>query len=240
MLTIFVRSVLLYIAALAAMRIMGKREVGQLQPFEVVVVIMIAELAATPMGGVGIPLLYGVLPMIALVVCHGLISWLCMKFQPFRAFMCGQPTVLMRRGAVCEKQMRRAAMDLNDLLEAARTAGYADPAEVESIVLEPGGQVNVFPKAANRPVTPDDLGLQVPRDGLPLPLVMDGVIQQDNLRRAGLSERWLTKTVRSAGFAGAGEVLLLCLNRRGEMLIQGKGAAEARVLPVLDAERAVW
>ena len=106
MLTIFLRSVILYAASLLAMRAMGKRQVGQLQPFELVVVIMIAELAATPMGGGGIPILYGLLPMAALVVCHGLLTALCMKSERVRVWLCGQPTVLVRNGVICEKQLR--------------------------------------------------------------------------------------------------------------------------------------
>ena len=240
MLTIFTRSVLLYLASLLAMRAMGKREVGQLMPFELVVVIMIAELAATPMGGVGIPLLYGILPMVALVVCHGLITALCMKCQPFRAWLSGQPTVLMRNGVICEKQMRKSAMDLNDLMEAIRTAGYLDPAEVGTIVLEPGGQVNVFPRADFRSVTPDDLNLSVGRDGLPLPLVMDGLIQRDNLSRGGLTEAWLREIAAHWGYPDLSEVSFLCLNTQGEMLIQGKGETTANLRSVLSPEKAVW
>lgn len=240
MLTIFTRSVLLYIASLLAMRAMGKREVGQLMPFELVVVIMIAELAATPMGGVGIPLLYGVLPMIALVVCHGLITALCMKWQPFRAWMSGQPTVLMRNGIICEKQMRKNGVDLNDLMEAIRTAGILDPAEAGTIILEPGGQVNVFPKADYRSVTPLDMHLEVPRDGLPLPLVMDGVIQPDNLKRGELTESWLREKAAECGYPDLSQVLFLCLNTQGEMLIQGKGRTKTDLKSVLDPQRAVW
>ena len=240
MLTIFTRSVLLYIASLLAMRAMGKREVGQLQPFELVVVIMIAELAATPMGGVGIPLLYGILPMVALVVCHGLITTVCMKLQPFRAWMSGQPTVLVRNGVICEKQMRKSAMDLNDLMEAIRTAGILDPAEVGTAILEPGGQVNVFPKADYRSVTPDDLSLCVPRGGLPLPLVMDGVIQQDNLFRGKLSEGWLRETAAEFGYPDLSAVLFCCLNTQGEMLIQGKGKTKTDLKSVLPAGKVVW
>ncbi len=240
MLTIFTRSVLLYIVSLLSMRAMGKREVGQLQPFELVVVIMIAELAATPMGGVGIPLLYGILPMVALVVCHGVITALSMRFQPFRKWMSGQPAVLMRNGVICEKQMRKAAMDLNDLLEAIRTAGILDPSEVGTIVLEPGGQVNVFPKADFRSVCPDDMKLAVCPEGLPLPLVMDGVIQQDNLTRAKLSEEWLRKTARDTGYPDLNQVFFLCLNTKGEMLIQGKRQIKTDLRSVLEPERAVW
>ena len=240
MLTIFTRSVLLYIASLLAMRAMGKREVGQLMPFELVVVIMIAELAATPMGGVGIPLLYGILPMIALVVCHGLITAVCMKWQPFRAWMSGQPTVLVRNGVICEKQMRKTSMDLNDLMEAIRTAGILDPSEVGTAILEPGGQVNVFPKADFRSVSQDDLKLTVPHDGLPLPLVMDGIIQQDNLTRGKLTEGWLRETASECGYPDLSTVLFLCVNTQGEMLIQGKGTEKTDQRLVLPPERVVW
>ena len=240
MLTIFTRSVLLYIVSLLAMRAMGKREVGQLQPFELVVVIMIAELAATPMGGVGIPLLYGILPMIALVVCHGLITALCMRWQPFRAWLSGQPTVLMRNGVICEKQMRKSAMDLNDLMEAIRTAGILDPAEAGTIVLEPGGQVNVFPKTDYRSVTPGDLKLKLPPEGLPLPLVMDGVIQQDNLTRGQLHEGWLRENAAECGYPDLSQVLFLCLNTQGQMLIQGKGKTKTDQKSVVLPEGAAW
>ena len=240
MLTIFTRSVLLYIASLLAMRAMGKREVGQLMPFELVVVIMIAELAATPMGGVGIPLLYGILPMIALIVCHGLITALCMKWQPFRAWMSGQPTVLIRNGVNCEKQMRKSSIDLNDRMEAIRTAGILDPSEVGTAILEPGGQVNVFPKADFRSVSPDDLRLNVAREGLPLPLVMDGAIQQENLIRGKLSESWLRETAAECGYPDLSQVLFLCLNTRGEMLLQGKGKIKTDQKSVLPAEKVVW
>lgn len=240
MLTIFVRSVILYAASLLAMRVMGKRQVGQLQPFEVVVVIMIAELAATPMGGVGIPLLYGILPMVALAVCHGLISWGCMKSQALRAFFSGRPAVLIRNGAICEKQLRRSAIDLNDLLEAIRTGGVQDPSEVGTAVLEPGGQISVFPKAEKRPVTPQDLEISVTREGLPLPLVMDGQVQRGNLQRGGLTEAWLRLEAEKAGYPSLQEILFLCLNTQGEMLIQGKGRTDAQLVSVMEPERAVW
>lgn len=240
MLTIFVRSVILYAVSLMAMRAMGKRQVGQLQPFELVVVIMIAELAATPMGGVGIPLLYGILPMAALVVCHGLITAACMKWQPVRAWLSGQPAVLVRNGVICEKQLRKSGVDLNDLLEAIRTGGVMDPAEVGTAVLEPGGKISVFPKAAARPVTPEDLGLTVPRDGLPLPLVMDGTLQRDNLTRGGLTEEWLHREMKRAGLQRLSDVLFMCLNTHGELLIQGKGQTETTLVKAMEPERAVW
>ncbi len=240
MLTIFIRSILLYLVSLLAMRIMGKRQVGQLQPFELVVVIMIAELAATPMGGIGIPMLYGVLPMVAVIVCHGFITAVCMKWQPFRTWMCGQPTVLIRNGLICEKQLRRDSVDLNDLMEAIRTAGILDPSEVGTAVLEPGGQINVFPKADFRPVTPDDLNLQVPKDGLPLPLVLDGTLQPDNLTRAALTEGWVADQAAAVGIPRIQEVLFMCLNTQGVLIIQGKARTDTHIVQAIDPEKVVW
>ena len=240
MLTIFTRSVLLYIASLLAMRAMGKRQVGQLQPFELVVVIMIAELAATPMGGVGIPLLYGILPMIALVVCHGVIAAFCMKCQPFRKWLSGQPSVLVTDGVICEKQMRKSAMDLNDLMEAIRTAGILDPSEVGFAILEPGGQVNVFSKSDYRSVAPCDVGLKVPKEGLPLPLVMDGVIQHDNLKRGNLTAEWLKNVLREAESNDPNQVLFCCLNTQGEMLLQNRSATKTMLKSVLKPEEVTW
>ena len=120
MLTVFVRAVILFLTSVLAMRMMGKRQVGQLQPFELVVAIMIAELAATPMGSVGVPLLYGLLPMAALIICHGVLSFVGMKSERFRAWLCGRPTVLIRNGVICEKQLRKSSFTLNDLMEELR------------------------------------------------------------------------------------------------------------------------
>ena len=200
------RTIILYLCVLFAMRLMGKRQVGQLQPFELVVVIMIAELAATPMGGVGIPILYGLLPMAALVVCHGLLTALCMKSEHVRVWLCGQPTVLVRNGVICEKQMRACAVDLNDLMEAIRAGGILDPLEVGTAVLEPGGNISVFPKADSRPLMPSDLGKMPPKEGLPLPLILDGEVQTENLQRGQLSLSWLMGQIRALGTVNVGAV----------------------------------
>ena len=240
MLTIFLRSVILYAASLLAMRAMGKRQVGQLQPFELVVVIMIAELAATPMGGVGVPILYGLLPMVALVVCHGVLTALCMKSERVRGWLCGQPTVLVRNGVICEKQMRKCAVDLNDLLEAMRAGGLLDPLTIGTAVLEPSGNISVFPKADSRPLTPADLGRTPVREGLPLPLILDGAVQAENLRRGQLSMSWLMGQLHAMGFETAQEVLLLCLNTQGMLLAQGKGRTQVQTHQALSPQKAVW
>lgn len=240
MLTIFVRSVLLFIAAVAAMRVMGKRQVGQLQPYELVVVIMIAELAATPMGSLGTPLLYGLLPMAALLVCHGIFTALCMRFERFRLVICGEPTVLIRNGVICEKQLRDSSMTLNDLMEALRSGGILDPSQVGTAVLETAGHVTVFPKAEHRAVSPKDMKFQPTKEGLPLPLILDGRVQGENLERCGWTHAWLDHQVRELGYTSTGEVLFMCLNTGGEVLCQGKGRTEAQLRQVLTEDQVRW
>ena len=240
MLTIFVRTVLLYAVAVLVMRAMGKRQVGQLQPFEIVVIIMIAELAATPMGGVGVPLLHGILPMVALLICHGIISALCMKSERIRGWLSGRPTVLVRNGVICEQEMKKMSMTLGDLMEAMRTGGIIDPSELGTAVMETGGQVNVFPKAPNRPVTPQDMAMQPAHEGLPLPLILDGEVQKSNLNLGGLTEAWLVGQIRQLGHDGPEQVLFACLNTQGQMIVQGKGKAQMQQVQAIPAEKAVW
>ena len=240
MLTVFARAVILFLTAVGAMRLMGKRQVGQLQPFELVVAIMIAELAATPMGSVGVPLPYGLLPMAALIICHGALSFAAMKSERFRAWLCGRPTVLIRNGVICEKQLRKSSFTLSDLMEELRMGGVLDPAEVGTAVLETSGAVSVFPKAANRPVSPADLGLQAAPQGLPLPLVMDGKVNLPNLRRGGLTESWLVQALKSLGYASAEPVLFCCLNTQGQLMVQGKGKERVQFLQAQDAGEAGW
>lgn len=240
MLTLFVRSVILFVAAVVAMRLMGKREIGQLQPYELVVVIMIAELAATPIGDTGSPLLYGILPMAALVICHGLISYLCMVSERFRTMMCGQPTVLIRDGVICEKQLREMSVTLADLMEDLRIGGVMDPSEVGMAVLETGGQVTVFPKAQHRPLTPNDMGMQPDREGLPLTLILDGRIQAENLRRGELTQGWLAKQLQELGYTSPMEILFMCVNTQGLLMAQGKGRVEMQMRQVFAPEKARW
>ena len=240
MLTVFVRAVILFLTSVLAMRMMGKRQVGQLQPFELVVAIMIAELAATPMGSVGVPLLYGLLPMAALIICHGVLSFVGMKSERFRAWLCGRPTVLIRNGVICEKQLRKSSFTLNDLMEELRMGGMLDPAEVGTAVLETSGAVSVFPKAQCRPVSPQDLGLKVSPQGLPLPLVMDGKVERKNLPLCGKDEGWLFSQLKKLGYSDVRKVLLCYLDTDGQMTVHGFGEKPPARGSALKPEEVSW
>ena len=165
MLTIFARTVILYFVSVVAMRLMGKRQVGQLQPYEFVLAIMIADLATAPMENVGTPLGYGLVPILALVFLHGTGTMLSMKLPGFRRILSGAPSVIMRRGVICYHEMKRMNYTMTDLLEELRAQGYLNVSQVCTAVLETSGKLSVFPFANQRPLTPEDMNLSVPFEG---------------------------------------------------------------------------
>lgn len=227
-LTLLIRSVVLFLAAVAAMRLMGKRQVGQMQPYELVVAIMIAELAATPIDGTGTPLINGLVPMAALMICHSVIAVLCMKSVRFGRFMCGRPAVLVRGGVICEEELRRNAVTLDDLMEDLRLCGAPDVGQVDTAVLETGGRMSVVLKEAFRPVCPEDLGLKPPRASLPAALILDGRVQQTELVRRGLTRSWLQRQLQALGCT-PDAVLLATLDAQGILLVQRKGEGRMQV-----------
>jgi len=222
MLTVFLRSVILFVLAVVFVRIMGKRQVGQLQPFELVVAILIANLAVTPMADVGTPLLYGIVPMMGLVLLHGLFTLISMKSQKLREIFSGKPTVLIKNGVIQVKELEKLCFNLNDLLEELRSGGVLNPSDVGTVIVETSGKVNVFPKAQKRPATPEDHSIATGYEGLPITLILDGVIEKNNLKSGKIPEEWFFSTLKLHGFGSPKEVLFCSLDTSGKMFLQGR------------------
>ena len=221
MLIIFIRAILLYSFSILAVRLMGKRQIGQLQPYELVAAILIADLVAEPMSGAETPLLYGIVPVCALVLMHSLFGLLGMKSPAFRRLLNGSARVLIREGSIQYAELKQVCMPVSDLMEVVRAAGILNIADVETAVLETNGVLSVFPRGAQRPVTLGDMGLSAPEEGLPHVLISDGVYRQDELRRAGVTQAELD------AFLGAeGPVLLCVLDSRGTLFWQRSGEGE--------------
>lgn len=136
MLLIFSRSIILYVFVLVIMRIMGKREISQLQPFEFVISMMIANLATIPMEEVGIPLIYGIVPILGLLIAHIILSIANLKSLKFRAIICGVPRIMIHRGKIVEEALRKESMSLNELEERLRSYGITNIGDVEYAILE--------------------------------------------------------------------------------------------------------
>ena len=240
MIAILIRSVLLVCFAVLAMRLMGKRQIGQLQPFELVIAIMIADLASTPMESLDTPLWHGIMPLFTTVALHQLFTYLSLKSQRMRAFFSGRPTVIINRGEINDKALEKLCFNLNDLLEELRTGGILSPTEVETAIMETSGKLTVFPKSQNRPITPGDLGLPTGYEGIPLTLVMDGKLQKSNLPLCGRDGAWVSKHLKRLGFDRMQDVLLCYLDTDGQMTAHAYGNRPPSHVQALSQDEVMW
>ena len=173
MINTFIRVVILYILVLTIMRLMGKREISQMQPFELVIAIMIADLASIPMSDVGIPLFNGIVPILALLLLQSIISILNLKSIWFRKLVCGKPTILIYRGKIDERILKKEKMTINELQERLRQNNVNSLVDVEYAILETSGQVTTILKSEKRNTTPEDFKIVPKYEGLPYDLVID-------------------------------------------------------------------
>jgi len=222
MLVITARTIILYSVILIVMRIMGKRQLGQLQPFELVITILISELAAVPMQDTGIPLINGLIPILILMIAQILLSYICLKSEASRAIICGKPTVLIEDGIIMEKKLANLHFNINDLLEQLRVKGYPDINDVEFAILETEGQLSVIPKSNKRPVTPQDLNIEVTQEKLPITLIIDGKVIKPNLAIAKMNEDTLKEYLINMGLSDYKQVLFAGLDSSGKFFLQPK------------------
>ena len=199
MLITFFRAIFLYIVVLAVMRLMGKREIGQLQPFELAISIMIADLAATPMTETGIPITNGIMPILGLLVMHLIISMINIKSRKAREIICGKPSLLIFRGKIDQKVLKKERFTINELEERLRDNNIFNIGDVEYAILETSGQVTVIPKPNKRPVTTEDLSIEAKYEGIPYDLVIDGKVEYENLKKLGKNYTWLQKQTEKFG-----------------------------------------
>ena len=221
MLVIFIRSILIYIVVLVVMRLMGKREIGQLQPFELVVSIMIADLAATPISNSGIPLMNGVIPILGLLVMDLIISVCNMKSLKVRQLISGKPSILIYRGKIDEKNLKRERFTINELQERLRDNNIMNLGDVEYAILETSGQINVIQKPNKRNAIPEDFGLEPDYEGISYDLVIDGKIMYDNLTILGKDYKWLKTQVKKFGYSPE-EALIVTIDGKGQFFCQKK------------------
>ncbi len=195
MLITFIRTIFLYIIVLIVMRLMGKREIGQLQPFELAISIMIADLASIPMADVGIPITNGIIPILGLLLMHLLISIINMKSMKARGILCGKPSILIYRGKIDEQALKKERFTLNELQERLRGSNVVNIGDVEYAILETNGQVTVIQKPNKRNTIPEDFNIMPEYEGIPYDLVVDGKVMHENLKQIGKDIRWLEKQV---------------------------------------------
>lgn len=221
MLITFIRAIILYIVVLIVMRLMGKREIGQLQPFELAIAIMIADLAAVPMSELGIPITNGIIPILALLVMYMIISMLNMKSVNFRKIISGQPSLLIYRGKIDEKVLKKERITINELQERLRGDNVFNLSDVEYAILETNGQVTVIQKPEKRNLMPQDLNITPEYEGIPYDLVVDGKVMGENLKTIGRDIVWLEKQLKKFDTI-PNNTLIATINGKGEFFCQKK------------------
>ena len=228
MLVIFLRSIVLYIIVLIVLRLMGKREIGQLQPFELAISIMIADLASTPMADAGIPISNGIIPILALLVMHLIISMLNIKSIRAREILCGKPSILIYRGRIDEKMLRKERFTINELEERLRGNNVVNIGDVEYAILETSGQITVIQKPEKKTPTVEDLGINIEYEGLAYDLVIDGKVMYDNLKILKKDYDWLKKQVEKFGIKPE-QALIATIDGKGNFFCQEKMANKRRM-----------
>ncbi len=223
MLIVFVRTLILYIVIVIVLRLLGKRQIGQLQPSALVVALIIADLAAVPMANVGIPLINGIIPIITLFIMEELLSLISMKSERARGIISGKPSILIERGMIMEKELRRIRYNLNDLLEQLRLKNFSNLEDIDYAILETSGQLSVIPKAENMPVTIKDLNIKPKAQQLPVTAIIDGRTISDNLYKIGLSNDWLANELKTNKIKSVKDVFFAYLNPERKLIYQLKG-----------------
>ena len=225
MITAFFRTVLLYILIVVGMRLMGKRQIGELEPSELVLTMMISDLASVPMQDFGIPLLAGFIPILTLLALSLFLSQLSLHNLRFRRLMCGSPTILIRNGEIQQSAMRKNRLTLDELLEELREQGYSDLQDIKYAILENSGQLSVFPWTTQQPPTVEQLGLEIQDDvTLSVVLINDGRVLQKNLTACGRDARWLQKQLQAEKVSSPREIFLLTLDEQGSVFCVKKEA----------------
>ena len=219
MITAFFRTVILYLLIIAGLRLMGKRQIGELEPGDLVLTLIISDLASVPMQDFGIPLVNGVFPIIVLLSLSMLVSYFSLKSIRFRSLVCGRPTVIIQDGKILQANMTKTRFTVDELYEQLRTQGYSSLDGVKYAILETSGQVSVLPYTRTAPLTPQSAGIEVQEDvTLPVLVVNDGHILTDNLRTCGRDLSWLQGQLKKRRLTSPKQVFLMTVDETGAVV----------------------
>lgn len=221
LLVTFFRAILLYIIVLIVMRLMGKREIGQLQPFELAISIMIADLASIPMTDTGVPISNGIIPILGLLVMHLLISVINLKSMKAREIICGKPRILIYRGRIDEKALKKERFTINELEERLRGNNVVNLGDVEYAILETSGNITVIQKPEKRNTIPEDFNITPEYEGISYDLVVDGKVMDKNLKKLGKNYQWLKNQVAKFNMKPE-DALVVTLDGKGQIFCQEK------------------
>lgn len=208
MIIILIRTLFLYLAVLFVLRVMGKGELSKMDPFQMVVLFMIAELAALPIESPDVGILDGITALAGLLFLEVLISYVSLKSEKFKWLVSGKPSVLIEKGRIDAKELERLRISINDLSEQLRLKNVPSISDVDYAILEANGDLSVIPKPDKKPLTPKDLSIPMKSETLPIVLIADGYLYQDSLTKTQLSENRLKSQLLTLGVTDYSQVFI--------------------------------
>lgn len=217
----YLRTIILYLVLILVIRLMGKRQIGEMEPAEFVVTMLVANLAAIPMQDGGIPLLTGLIPILTVLGVELVLSFLMLRSGWLRRLFCGRPVLLIDEGKLLQGNLRLTRVTLEELLGKLREKDILDLSQVQYAVLETDGEVSVFPYARFQPPCARDLGVQARENAMPMVVVEDGRMLEENLVKSGKTQEWVLETLAGQG-ASLQSTLILTVDATGKTLFIGK------------------
>ncbi len=223
MFVIFLRVLIIYITVLVFLRLMGKRQIGEMQPYEVVITLIIADLATVPMSDTNIPLFNGILPLAVLVLVHYVITLLTRKNIKIRRFMSGRPVVVISPNGIEYKALKELNMNIDDLLESIRQCNYYSFDQILYAIIETNGKMSVIPTSACSPTTAQDFNIQNPPAKLPHVIISDGKIIKEEMKQVDLDNKKLNKILNFLKIKSLKDLIILSIDSEGKTYYQKKG-----------------
>ena len=212
MLLVTIRTAIIFIVLLVIMRLMGKRQIGEMQPFELVITLLIAELACIPMADVSIPLLYGIVAVVTIFVLHEIMTLLDLKIKPLKSLISGKPSVVINKTGIDDYQLNRNNLDVSDLIESLRSAGFFSLDSIDYALYEANGTFSALPKQ----------DYEQTQNSLPLVIIDNGNYDSKNLAILGLGREYFDDLLAQKGIKNIKKVLVLTADGTGKIYLQVK------------------
>ena len=191
----YLRTIILYLVLILVIRLMGKRQIGQMEPAEFVVTMLVANLAAIPMQDGGIPLFSGLVPILTVLGVELVLSYLNLKSSRIRKFLCGKPVILIENGNILQQNLRKTRISLDELTGHLREKDVLDIRAVQYAILETNGNLSVFPYPKEKPASAKDAGIKARQQYLPITIISDGELLKDNLSKAKKDMAWVNRVL---------------------------------------------
>lgn len=222
MLITFIRTAILYFIVIISIRLMGKRQIGELQPYELVITLMLSDLASLPMQDTRLPLLLGIVPIITLLFVKILISEIQQHSRLFEKILDGTPSIIISDGEINLEMMKKQRLTMNDILEELRSAGYLDISDIQYAIIETNGTISIIPKSACDTVKRKDLKIKESDSKIPIVLFEDGHLNKKALQGMNKDEKWLDEKLKSLNYPPRDKLFLIMMDSNGKLFIQRK------------------